>query len=421
MFPARTLGELTENFDAERRPVKASDRRSGPYPYYGAQGVVDHVDGFLFDGEYVLVAEDGENLRSRKAPIALMAKGRFWVNNHAHILRGNQNANSRFLFYAINSADIAGYITGSTIPKLSQGSLNTITIPCPPIQVQNEIVSILGALDDKIELNRRMNETLEAMARAIFQDWFVTFGPTRAKMEGRPPYLAPDLWSLFPDRLDAEGKPEGWTLKTFGSFFSLERGLSYKGEFLVPGGKPMINLGCFAGDGKFLSEKVKPYVGQFRPRHTVSVGDLVLANTDMTQNRAVLGSPHIVDIGFGEDVLFSHHVFAARPRAPQAHKWIPFFYYHMLQADFRMRAEGFATGTTVLFLPAEAAQNCSFAIPDDEINAGFVNTIAPLRDRQAANSRESFTLTATRDLLLPRLMSGELRVKDAERAVEAAA
>ena len=75
---------------------------------------------------------------------------------------------------------------------------------------RRRIISILGALDDKIDLNRRMNETLEAMARAIFKDWFVDFGPTRAKMEGRAPYLAPEIWSLFPDRLDNEGKPEGW-------------------------------------------------------------------------------------------------------------------------------------------------------------------------------------------------------------------
>ena len=93
---------------------------------------------------------------------------------------------------------------------LNLGDLSKLPIVLPPLHERRAVASILGALDDKIELNRRMNETLEAMARAIFQDWFVTFGPTRAKMEGRPPYLAPNLWSLFPDRLDAEGKPEGW-------------------------------------------------------------------------------------------------------------------------------------------------------------------------------------------------------------------
>ncbi len=86
----------------------------------------------------------------------------------------------------------------------------------PSLSEQRAIAAVLGALDEKIELNRRMNETLEAMARTIFKDWFVDFGPTRAKQEGRPPYLAPDLWSLFPARLDDEGKPEGWKAGTLG-------------------------------------------------------------------------------------------------------------------------------------------------------------------------------------------------------------
>ena len=183
-FPNRPLAELTLNFDAKRRPVKASDRKPGPFPYYGAQGIVDYVHDYIFDGEYMLVAEDGENLRSRKEPIALLAKGKFWVNNHAHILQGNECADTRFLYYAINRADISGYVTGSTIPKLSQSSLSRIMVPCPSLAEQLEIVRLLGSLDDKIDLNRQMNETLEAMAQAIFRDWFVDFGPTRRRQEG---------------------------------------------------------------------------------------------------------------------------------------------------------------------------------------------------------------------------------------------
>ena len=94
-------------------------------------------------------------------------------------------------------------------------------LPLPPlVGATARSPAILGALDDKIDLNRRMNETLEAMARAIFKDWFVDFGPTRAKMEGRAPYLAPEIWALFPDRLDDEGKPEGWTTDSLGDIAS---------------------------------------------------------------------------------------------------------------------------------------------------------------------------------------------------------
>jgi type I restriction enzyme S subunit len=83
----RPLAELTENFDGRRVPVKEADRRAGPYPYYGASGIVDHVDDWLFDGEYLLIAEDGENLRTRRTPVAFLARGKFWVNNHLHFVR----------------------------------------------------------------------------------------------------------------------------------------------------------------------------------------------------------------------------------------------------------------------------------------------------------------------------------------------
>src|SRR5438270_13898521 len=100
----RPLGELIENFDGIREPVKETDRRPGRYPYYGASGVVDYVDNYLLDGEYLLIAEDGENLRTRSTPVAFMARGKFWVNNHAHIVGGHRDADTRFLMYALSAS-----------------------------------------------------------------------------------------------------------------------------------------------------------------------------------------------------------------------------------------------------------------------------------------------------------------------------
>ena len=97
----QTLGEVTQNLDAERIPVRRADRRPGPYPYYGASGIIDSIDDYIFDGEYLLIAEDGENLRSRTTPIAFLASGKFWVNNHAHVVSGNHFANTRFLAYLV--------------------------------------------------------------------------------------------------------------------------------------------------------------------------------------------------------------------------------------------------------------------------------------------------------------------------------
>jgi type I restriction enzyme S subunit len=116
-----------------------------------------------------------------------------------------------WFYYLLSTIDFNLIASGSALPYLTVKDLSRISVDVPSRSDQMAISSFLGALDDKIELNRRMNETLEAMARAIFKDWFVDFGPTRAKTEGRAPYLALDIWSLFPDRLDADGKPVGWT------------------------------------------------------------------------------------------------------------------------------------------------------------------------------------------------------------------
>lgn len=154
-YPRKPMGELTENLDRRRVPVRTQDRKAGPFPYYGASGVVDYVEGFLFEGLHLLVAEDGENLRSRKSPVAFLADGKFWVNNHAHILVGNEENDTRFLSYALDAQDISGYITGSAQPKLTQAALARIPVPRPSLPEQRAIAAALGALDDKIKSNRR--------------------------------------------------------------------------------------------------------------------------------------------------------------------------------------------------------------------------------------------------------------------------
>ena len=138
-WPLRALGELTVNHDGRRRPVKESERKRGPYPYYGASGVVDFVDGYLFDGLHLLIGEDGENLRTRQTPIAFLASGQFWVNNHAHIVTGNELAETRYLLYALMNTDISSYLTGAVMPKLTQGNLNRVLVPCPPRQIQAQL------------------------------------------------------------------------------------------------------------------------------------------------------------------------------------------------------------------------------------------------------------------------------------------
>ena len=158
------LSDVTINFDKKRIPLSGKQRmeRRGEYRYFGAQGVIDHIDGYIFDGTYLLIAEDGENLKSKKQNIAQIVEGKFGVNNHAHIIQGNELCDIQYLCYLLNSMNLSGYITGSAQPKLSQSNLNAIKIFLPDLKIQRQVASYLHLLDEKIEINQKINDNLAA-------------------------------------------------------------------------------------------------------------------------------------------------------------------------------------------------------------------------------------------------------------------
>lgn len=169
------IGDIAEILDSRRRPLSSMERskRKGQYPYYGASGIIDYLDGYVFEGEHVLISEDGENLRSRQTPIAFLADGQFWVNNHAHIVKSDY-VHNRLICYYLANMDLNPFLTGAVQPKLSQDSLIRIPLFLPEsLDERKEIVSILSSLDDKIDLLHRENTTLEAMAETLFRQWFI--------------------------------------------------------------------------------------------------------------------------------------------------------------------------------------------------------------------------------------------------------
>jgi type I restriction enzyme S subunit len=187
-----TIGQITKNFDGERIPVKADDRkrRRGRYDYYGASGIIDSIDDYLFDGEFLLIAEDGANLLSRSTPIAFRASGKFWVNNHAHIVQTYGDIPLQYLEGYLNSIDLQHYVTGSAQPKLTQEAMNRIPVPLPPNGEQQEIVRRvegLFKLADGIEkkvaaANLRVEKLTKAILSKAFRGELV---PTEAELARR--------------------------------------------------------------------------------------------------------------------------------------------------------------------------------------------------------------------------------------------
>ena len=143
----KKLGELAENLDSKRKPIKSGLREAGDIPYYGASGIVDYVKDYILDGDFLLVSEDGANLIARNTPIAFSISGKSWVNNHAHVLKFNSYAERKYIEYYLNSIDLTPYISGAAQPKLNKKNLDSIIIPNPSPEEKTRIVAILDKFD----------------------------------------------------------------------------------------------------------------------------------------------------------------------------------------------------------------------------------------------------------------------------------
>ncbi|HFI6501372.1 TPA: restriction endonuclease subunit S [Escherichia coli] len=153
----KTLEDLGENLDSKRKPITSGLREAGSIPYYGASGIVDYVKDYIFDGDFLLISEDGANLLARNTPIAFSISGKSWVNNHAHVIKFDSYAERRYVEYYLNSIDLSPYISGAAQPKLNKKNLESIRIPNPSPEDKKRIVSILDKFD---ALTNSINEGL---------------------------------------------------------------------------------------------------------------------------------------------------------------------------------------------------------------------------------------------------------------------
>ncbi len=167
----KKLGDVCDILDSKRKPVTKSNRKSGIYPYYGATGIQDYVDSYIFDGRFLLVGEDGAKW-GKGDNSAFIIEGKSWVNNHAHILRIHENMSDVFIRYFLNGADLNSYITGAVVPKLTQAALVSIPIPVPPLSEQSRIVAELDLLTGIIDKQNAQLKELDSLAQTIFYDMF---------------------------------------------------------------------------------------------------------------------------------------------------------------------------------------------------------------------------------------------------------
>ena len=295
---------------------------------------------------------------------------------------------------------------GAVFNSLKCADVPNFELPIPPLEVQQEMCVLLDAIDEKIELNRLMNETLEAMARAIFKDWFVDFGPTRARAEGREPYLAPELWDLFPDALDHEDRPVGWKQGTFADVAKSPR------------------RGVSPSD---VAEDT-PYIGlEHMPRRSIALSDWegagnVRSNKSVFKKGEILFGklrPYFHKVGFTPlDGICSTDIVVVIPRAPE---WAAFALSCLSSDEFVQYTDQTSTGTKMPRTSWKTMERYEICLPCDQIARAFQGVAQPLFDRVSANIHETRTLVQTRDILLPKLMSGKIRLVEGEKAMVAVA
>lgn len=376
-FKTYRFDEVTTNFDKKRVPLSGSQRekRCGTYRYYGAQGVIDYIDDYIFDGTYLLIAEDGENLKSKKQNIAQVATGQFWVNNHAHVVQGNDLCDTRFLCYLLNSMDLSGYVTGSAQPKLSQSNLNAATITIPDIAVQRKIVEYLYAIDQKIETNQRINDNLQQQAQTLYAKHFCLH--------------------------EGDSIPDGWSLISLGdvavisnkSFNPLKQPETMLEHYSIPAfdetNYPVFELSTAIKSNKFVVDADCFMISKLNP-----TTKRVWRPYCMTDN-AVCSTEFIV--------------YKAKERM------LTDFLYSLIDSvpfsDFMCSHVTGSTGSRQRTIPSDTLQY-QFYLPTAEEIAAFSAVVAPMYAQIRINAMENARLKDLRDSLLPHLMSGEIEVSD---------
>lgn len=376
------------------------------YPVYGSGGVVGSTDSPIASGERVIVSRKGTLTAYWSPAPSHVIDTAFWLEPRAGL-------DSKWSYYAIKNLDVSTLASGSGVPSLSRDDFYREELRLPPLADQKAIAHILGTLDDKIELNQKMNQTLEDIAKAIFKSWFVDFDPVGAKAEGRPTGLPAEISDLFPDALvDSEiGEiPAGWEATSLSEVTSvIGRGVTPK---YADDGATILNQKCIRNWSINSSlARATSLKNNYKEEKYLQEYDCVINSTGVgTLGRvAICDSRHV-------GMLCDSHVSIVRGLNRELSLFVS-MRLALMESEIENLGQG-STGQTEL--SRTAIGDIEITIPSPELLGTAKALISPLIDRRKLLEQESETLAKLRDTLLPKLISGELRIPDAEKFIQEA-
>jgi type I restriction enzyme S subunit len=411
-----TVGELAP-FAYGKGLTEGQRNSTGRVPVYGSNGVVGFHDASLTNGPTVVIGRKGTVGAVHYTAVPC------WPIDTTFYVTGTDPLLVRYRYYLLKSLGLEHMNADSAVPGLNRDAAHARQIRVPSTETeQRAIAHILGTLDDKIELNRRRNQTLEAMARALFKDWFVDFqpvrakqsartqtgGPVRAKMEGREPYLPADLWQLFPDRLDDEGKPEGWEMACVGDIGNVICGKTpstrkpeYYGDDV-----PFITIPDMHGKVfSVATQKRLSYAGAASQQNKMLPPGAICVSCIATLGLVVITT---------EPSQTNQQINSVIPaRGDETYFW----YWTLKNLGEEIKAGG-SGGSVLGNLSTGRFSKLQVNASTRSLRLAYNARVENLFSQILATEFESQTLAQLRDTLLPKLISGELRVKDAEKFLE---
>ncbi len=393
---------------------------SGPHDRYMSGGARGLTEKGLRSSSAKLVPA-GSLLLTTRAPIGYVAiAGREVSTNQGfRSLVVREGICSEFVYYWLkaNTEMLQRNSSGSTFGELAGSTLKRIEIAIPPLPEQRRIAHILGTLDDKIELNRRMNETLEDMARVVFKDWFVDFGPVRAKMEGRDAYLPEEVWGLFPDRLvesELGEVPEGWGVVPLPEIVDFREGPGIRHWQYTNSdeGTRFINIRCIQDGDLMLDTANRVHDEEANGKYShfhLREWDIVLSASGTLGRSAVVRKTHL-------PLLLNTSVIRFRPI--EGATSFAYLRGYLGSEIFLDEQRTLASGSVQKnFGPTHLKQMKAW-LPPNECVGAFEAVAGPLLRRVAENMARSDALRELRDSLLPELVSGKVKTQDADKAVK---
>ncbi|HHE9506435.1 restriction endonuclease subunit S [Haemophilus influenzae] len=437
-----TVKEFSTNLDKFRVPLSSFERekRKGLIPYYGAAKIIDYVDGFTHTGLSVLIAEDGSVETKNGYPVVQLANGEYWVNNHTHVLKGGDDIDTTYLYYALQTIKVAPFVTGAVQKKISQQALNSMEIPYFEDKTDRKrIVEILSSFDEKILLNTQINQTLEQIAQALFKSWFVDFDPVRAKVQalsdglsleqaelaamqaisGKTPEELTALSQTQPDRyaelaetakafpcemveVDGVEVPRGWEYKPADELFDIGIGktpLRKETEWFStnPDDMQWISIKDMGNSGVFITESSELLTNQAVDKFNIRKipEDTVLLSFKLTIGR--------VSITMCETT--TNEAIAHFKITDKSFLTTEYLYLFFQQFDFNSLGSTSSIATAV---NSKTIKGIEILIPNEELIKTFQMKISNIFAQIKNLTIENKNLVETRDLLLPKLLNGEI-------------